>query len=70
MPYRPVTNCYRTKKVNAAAKYKVESLNDKLFTGSDLLQNLVGINFISNVHQIDSTVDLEAMFLQVNVPAQ
>ena len=70
--HHPVNNPRKTEKVrrvcNAAAKYKWESLNDKLSTGPDLLQNLVGIIFRFREHQIALTADIEAMFLQVKVP--
>ena len=70
--HHPVINPHKPGKVrsvcNAPAKYKGESLNDKLLTGPDLLQNLMGINFRFREHQIALTVDKEAMFLQVKVP--
>ena len=72
VPHHPVINPHKPEKVrrvcNAAAKYKVESLNDKLLTGLDLLQSLVGIIFKFREHQIALTADIEAMFLQVKVP--
>ena len=55
---------------NAAAKYKKESLNDKLLTGPDLLQSLMGFFFRFKEHQIALTVDIEVMFLQVKVDKQ
>ena len=72
VPHHPVINPHKPEKVrrvcNAAAKYKGESLNDKLLTGPDLLQNLVGINCRFQEHQIALTADIEAMFLQMEVP--
>ena len=74
VPHHPVINSQKPKKArrvcNAAAKYKEESLNDKLLTGPDLLQNLVGINCMFREHQIALSADIEAMFLQMKVPPQ
>ena len=42
-------------------------MNDKLWTGPDLLQNFVGIIFKFREHQI-ALIDKEAMLLQVKVP--
>ena len=72
--HHPVINPHKPEKVrsvcNAPAKYKGESLNDKLLTGPDLLQNLVGIIFRLREHQIALTADKEAMFLQVKLPPE
>ena len=72
VPHHPVINPNKPEKVrrvcNAASKYKGVSLNDKLMTGPDLLQNLVGIIFRFREHQVALTADIEAMFLQVRVP--
>ena len=74
VPHHPVINAHKPGKVrrvcNAAAKYKGESLNDKLLTGPDLLQKLLGIIFRFREHQIALTVDIEATFLQVKVPPE
>ena len=71
VPHHPVINPHKPEKVrrvcNAAANYKGGSLNDKLRTGPDLLQNLVGIIFRFREHSIALTADIEAMFLQVKV---
>ena len=53
---------------NAAAKYQSVALNDKLLSGPDLLQSLIGIIFRFREHQIALSADIEAMFLQVAVP--
>ena len=50
---------------NAASKYKSLALDDKLMSGPDLLQNLVGFFFRFGEHEIAITADVEAMFLQV-----
>ena len=74
VPHHPVINPHKPEMVrrlcNAAAKYKGESLKDKLLTGPDLLQNLVGIIFRFQEHQIALTADIEAMFLEVKVPPE
>ena len=53
---------------NAAAKYQGVALNDKLLSGPDLLQCLIGIIIRFREHQIALSADIEAMFLQVAVP--
>ena len=72
VPHHPIINPHNPEKVrrvcNATAKYKGESLNDKLLTGPDLLQNLVGIILRFREHSVALTADIEAMFLQVKVP--
>ena len=74
VPRHPVINPHKPEKVwrvcNAAAKYKGESLNHKLLTGPDMLQNLLGINCRLQEHQIALTAGIEAMFLQVEVPPE
>ena len=45
------------------------ALNDKLLSGPDLLQSLVGIIFRFREHQIALSADIEAMFLQIGVPS-
>ena len=74
VPPHPVINPHNPEKVrrvcNAAAKYKGESLNDKLSTGPDLLQNLMGIICRFQENQIALTADIEAMFLQVKAPPE
>ena len=74
LPHHPVFNPfnpYRARRVyNAAASYKGESLNYKLLTVIDLLQNLLRINFRFREHQIAFSVHIEALYLQVKVPPQ
>ena len=53
---------------NAAAEYQAVALNDKLLSGPDLLQSLIGIIFRFREHEIALSADIEAMFLQVAVP--
>ena len=70
--HHPVINPHKPEKVrkacNAAAKYQGVFLNDKLLSGPDLLQSLIGIFFRFREHQIALSADIEAMFLQVAVP--
>ena len=72
LPHHPVINPHKAEKVrrvcNAAAKYQGVTLNDKLLSGPDLLQSLIGITFCFREHQIALSADIEAMFLQVAVP--
>ena len=70
--HHPVINPHKPEKFrrvsNAAAKYKGVALNDKLLSGPDLLQSLIGIIFRFREYQIALSADIEAMFLQVAVP--
>ena len=72
LPHHPVINPHKPEKVrrvcNAAAKYQGVSLNDKLLSGPDLLQSLIGIIFRFREHEMALSADIEAMFLQVAVP--
>ena len=72
LPHHPVINPHKPEKVrrvcNAAAKYQGVALYDKLPFGPDLLQSMIGIIFLVREHQIVSSTDIEAMFLQVIVP--
>ena len=49
LPHHPVINPHKLEKVrrvcNAAAKYQGVAFNDKLLSGTDLLQSRIGINF-------------------------
>ena len=51
-----------------AAKYQGIALKDKLFSGPDLLQSLIGIIFRFREDPIALSADIETMFLQVAVP--
>ena len=72
LPHHPVITPHKPEKVrrvcNAAAKYQGVALNDKLLSGPDRLQSLIGIIFCFQEHQIALSADMEAMFLQVAVP--
>ena len=71
VPHHPEENPNKPGKVrrvcNAASKFRGISLNDNLLTGTDLLQNLIGIIFRFREQKIAITADIEAMFLQVKV---
>ena len=73
LPHHPVINPHKSGKVrrvcNAAAKYQGVALYDKLLSGPDLLQSLVGIIFRFREHQIALAAGIEAMFLQNAVPS-
>ena len=73
LPHHPVINPHKPEKVrrvcNAAAQYQSVALNDKLLSGPDLLQSLVGIIFRFREHQRALSADMEAMFLQIDVPS-
>ena len=72
LPHHPVINPHEPEKVrrvcNAVAKVQDVALNDKLLSGPDLLQSLIGIIFRFREHQIALSADIEAMFFQVAVP--
>ena len=72
LPHHPVINPHKPEKVrsvcNAAAKYQGVALNDKLLSGPDLLQRLIGNIFRFREHQIALSADIEAMFLQAADP--
>ena len=53
---------------SAATKYQGVALNDKLLSGSDLLQSLMGIIFRYREHTIALLADIEAIFVQIAVP--
>ena len=73
LPHHPVINNHKPEKsrrvCNAAAEYHSVALNDKLLSGPDLLQSLIGIIFRLREQQIALSADIEAMFLQVAVPS-
>ena len=73
LPHHPVINPEKHEIVrrvcNAAAQYQSVALNDKLLSGPDLLQSLIGIIFRFREHLIALSADIEAMFLQVAVPS-
>ena len=74
IPHHPVINPNKPGKVrrvcNAANEIEGHSLNKSLFIGPDLLQNLVGINFRFREKSFAMGADIEAMFLQVQVPPE
>ena len=71
LPHHQVLNPHKPGKVrrvsDAATKYQGTSLNDKLSSGSDLLNSLVGILIRFRQESIAMSADIEAMFNQVAV---
>ena len=53
---------------NAACKFGGTSLNDVLLPGPDLLADLIGILVRFRLYPAAICVDIEAMFMQVEVP--
>ena len=72
--HHPVINPNKPSKVrrvcNAASEFEGHSLNKSVFIGPDLLQNLVGIKFRFREKPFGMSADIEAMFLQVQVPPE
>ena len=73
VPHHSVINPNKPEKVrrvcNAASKCKGVALNDKLMSGPDLLQNLVGILLRFRELENAMTADIELkLFLQVELP--
>jgi len=71
LPHHAVLNPNKPGKVcvffDAASKFDGVSLNDKLLTGPDLLNNLLGIPMRFRTGKIDVMADIEQMFHQVGV---
>ena len=74
LPHHPVINPNKpgkfTRVCNAASEFEGQSSNKSLFIGPNLLQNLVGIIFRFREKPFGMSVDIEAMFLQVQVPPE
>ena len=72
LPHHPVFNINKPNKCrvvfDAAAKFEDTSLNDQLYQGPDLANNLTGVLIRFREEEIAFTADLEAMFHQVKVP--
>ena len=72
--HHPVLNPNKPGKVrhvcNAASKYKEVCLNDKLLAERDLQHGLIGTIVRFREGAIALAVDIESMFLQVEVPKQ
>ena len=71
LPHHPVVNPNKPGKVrrvlNGAAKFHGASLNKSLFTGPDLLQNLIYVLLRFRQHPLAVSADIKGMFLQVGV---
>ena len=71
LPHHPVFNVNKPNKCcvvyDAAAKFDGTSLNDQLYQGPDLANNLTGVLICFHEEEIAFTADLEAMFHQVKV---
>ena len=71
LPHHPVCNTNKPDKVrivmDAAAKCDGVSLNDKLHTGPDLLNSLVGVLLRFREEHVGLAADIEAMFNQVQI---
>ena len=71
LPHHPVRNPNKPDKVgivvDAAAKCDGVSLNDKLHTGPDLLNSLVGVLLRFREERVGLAADIEAMFHQVQI---
>ena len=74
LPHHPEINPNKPGKVrrvcNATSEFEGHSLNKSLFIGPDLLQSLVGIIFRFREKPFGMSADIEAMFLQVQVPSE
>ena len=68
-PQHTVNNLQKPKNFrklcNEAANYQNVALNDKLLSGTDLLQSLTGIFFRIREHQVATSANIGAIFLQV-----
>ena len=72
LPHHPVQSPHKLEKIrrvcNAACKFGGTSLNDVLLPGPDLLADLIGILVRFRLYPVAICADIEAMFMQVEVP--
>ncbi|RTG81061.1 uncharacterized protein DC041_0013031, partial [Schistosoma bovis] len=72
IPHHPVFNPKKPGKVrivfDCAAKLQNRSLNDCIYSGPDLTNDLVGVLLRFRKHKIGLSADIEEMFLQVHLP--
>ena len=74
MPHHSVLHHHKPEKVrrvsDAAVRYQGTFLNDRLSSGPDLLNSLVGVLMCFRQESIAIPADIEAMFNQVAVPEE
>ena len=72
LPHHPVQNPHKPDKLrcvcNAACRFSGTPLNDVLLPGPDLLCDLIGILIRFHLFPVAVCGDIEAMFMQVEVP--
>ena len=72
LPHHAVLNPKKPDKVrvvfDCAARYKGESLNDKCFSGPDLINRLIPVLIRFRQHRFAFTADIEAMYYQITIP--
>ena len=72
LPHHPLQNPHKADKLrrvcNAACRFSGTSLNDVLLPGPDLLCDLIGILIRFRLFRIAVCEDIEAIFMQVEVP--
>ena len=72
LPHHPVVNPNKPSKIrrvcNAAERFAGNFLNEVLVPGPGLLSHLIGILIRFRLFKIGLSVDIEAMFMQVEVP--
>ena len=73
LPHHPVINPNKPEKIrrvcNAASRFCRVSLNESLVPGPDLLSDMIGIVLRFRLFCVALTADIEAMFMQIEVPA-
>ena len=71
LPHHPVENPIKPGKVrrvaNTASKFRGQSLNTNMLTGSDLLNSLLGVLMRFREDQIAVLADFEGMFTQIAI---
>nr|CAH8842548.1 unnamed protein product [Trichobilharzia regenti] len=74
IPHHPVINPRKPGKIrvvfDCAFKCKGMSLNDCLYSGPDLIDDLAGVLLRFRKHRVALSADIEEMFLQVHLPVK